>query len=106
MQLTKQRHEQGRLPRASGTYDQVDLPALEEQLVFNTEYKMPFARPAWSTRGRGGVDGPGERCVANPNDIRSVFGDRSRPDSVHRLFRTLAFRELVDELCLLHDQRR
>lgn len=105
MQLTKQRHEQGRLPRASGAYNQVNLPALEEQLVVDNEYKVPFARPAWSARARGGVDGPSERRMANANNVRSVFGDRSRSDSVYRLLKPVAFRELVDELCLLHGQK-
>lgn len=47
--LTQQCHEEGRLPRSSRANDQVDLPALEEQLIVYGQHELPSVRPARST---------------------------------------------------------
>lgn len=95
--LTKQRHQQRRLPRASSADDQVDFAVLEDKLVVHAEHERPFARSARGLRRRR-VLRPGERRVADADSVL-VLGRHVRQDLGG--LRILVRVELVDELRLV-----
>lgn len=93
--LTKQRHQQGRFPRAGSTNDQVNLAPLENQLFVYIEYERPSAGLPRGLRWRR-VLRPGERRVTNTDGVL-VLVRHVRRDLGSRVLMCI---ELVDELRL------
>ena len=93
--LTEQRHEERRFAGSGRTDDQVELPALEEELLVHVKSERPLATASRGDRELGRVVRPSEGCIANPDSVR--FRDGRAQD--HRGF-GLGFGERIDELSL------
>ena len=96
--LSEQRHEQRGLARTRRPNDEVDLPALEEDLVVDPEDERSPARASGRDGDGGRVCRPGEGRVANADGVLQLVGNRSCEDLSG--VRLRGFSVLVDELGL------
>ena len=97
MHFAEQRHEERRFAGSSGADNQVQLPALEEELLIYVKHERPLATASGSDRQLDRVVRPGERCIAESDSACMFFRNGRAQD--HCGF-GLGFGELVDKLGL------